>query len=128
MKTLKALVTGIVLLSAGAADGRTADDERRFLEDAPRLQRPETPNEARARISRQFSQADGSHILLTRYLQKRLRAPESYVHIKTDYRQAGTRLHVATTYRAKNGKGEYCTERVEADITLEGALLQVRNV
>lgn len=51
--------------------------------------------------------------------------PESYMHIKTYYERQGERLHVETIYRAKNTKGMYCTQRMTAAVSLDGALFGV---
>ena len=114
-----------VLLLVSSTEGKGLDDERRTQDEALQLQRPENAYGEQSRFAGQFNRMDGSHIVLTQYLLKRLRMPESYVHIKTYYERQGERLHVETIYRAKNAKGMYCTQRMTAAVSLDGALFGV---
>ncbi|UFS62727.1 hypothetical protein LOH54_01030 [Sulfurimonas sp. HSL-3221] len=123
---VKSALVGFMLLTGTMADGRSLEDTRRNSDDVPKLQSAERSQEVQARIEGQFSRRDGAHIALTRYLRKRLRFPESFVHIKTYYRREGERLHVEMVYRAKNAQGNFCTERMRAVVSPEGALFGVR--
>ncbi|WP_345972826.1 hypothetical protein [Sulfurimonas diazotrophicus] len=123
---VKSALVGFMLLTGAMADGRSLEDSRRNSDDVPKLQSAERSQDVQARIEGQFSQRDAAHTALTRYLQKRLRFPESFVHIKTYYHREGGRLHVEMVYRAKNAQGRFCTERMRAEVSPEGALFGVR--
>ncbi|WP_345988843.1 hypothetical protein WCX18_01115 [Sulfurimonas sp. HSL1-2] len=122
---VKHALTVLLLVSTGSVDGKGLEDERRLPDEMLQLQRPESAYGEQSRFAEQFNTTDGSHIVLTQYLLKRLRMPESYVHVRTNYERKGERLHVQTVYRAKNAKGMYCTQRITAVASLDGALFGV---
>ena len=85
-------------------------------------------------IERQFSQWDGSHRNLYRYLKENLKDPDSLEHIETGYKRNFGKdgklntITVTTKYRAKNSFGGYVVEYISADYDLEGNLVKIRSV
>jgi len=86
------------------------------------------PESKRANALRHFSPRDGSHRQLSRFVQNRLRVPESYEHIATHSCCEGGHLHVLTTFKAMDRRGDYRTEHMVASIAADGAILSVTRI
>ena len=77
-------------------------------------------------ISRQFSEWDGSHINLTKYIKENANDPDSYQHIKTTYRKIGSdSLLVIAKFNVKNAFGGRVSYIVKAKVGLDGEILEI---
>ena len=77
------------------------------------------------RIHDQFSNWDGSHMNLARFIKNNMHDPDSYEHAKTVYSDKGDYLIVKTTYRGKNGFGGVVLNYVTAKVSLDGQVLAI---
>jgi hypothetical protein len=79
-------------------------------------------------IDKQFSPYDGSHRKLEEYVQERMKDPESYEHVKSEYKAREDYLEVLLTYRGKNSYNATTTEQVRAKCDLNtGDVLEIIN-
>jgi hypothetical protein len=67
----------------------------------------------------------GQHRTLEQYVERNLKDPDSYEHIKTVYDDRGDHLYVLMRYRAKNSFGGYAIGQHAAKVSLDGKLLAV---
>jgi len=86
------------------------------------------PGSGTAPLPWQFSLRDGSHFMLTRYIRKRLRMPESYEHVGTCSCAEGWKLRILTTFKAKSYRGDASLIRLLAEMAPDGAILSVRSL
>jgi beta-galactosidase beta subunit len=79
-------------------------------------------------IDKQFSPYDGSHRRLEEYVQERMKDPDSYEHVKSEYKAHEDYLEVLLTYRGKNSYNATTTEQVRAKCDLNtGEVLEIIN-
>lgn len=84
-------------------------------------------NQARRQelIRKQFSSWDGSHYNLTELIKKSMNDPDSYEHVKTVYRDLGSKIIVTTTFRGNNAFGAKILNTVVAEVDEHGNVLNV---
>src|SRR5574343_1183699 len=76
-------------------------------------------------ISAQFSQWDGAHHGLERFIKENMNDPDSYDHVRTVYWDKGDYLIVKTTFRGNNAFGGKVLNSVKAEVSLDGKVLRV---
>lgn len=76
-------------------------------------------------IEGQFSGWNGEHRSLSRHIEKNLKNPDSYEHVKTLYVDKGDHLLLETTYRGTNSFGAIVTNKAYAKVGLDGAGLTI---
>lgn len=77
-------------------------------------------------IEKQFSKWDGSHIKLEEYLVSKLKNPDSYEHVKSEYAERKTYLEVKLTYRGTNSYNAIVTSSISAKCDLKtGQVLEI---
>lgn len=81
--------------------------------------------ERQKKIEEQFSDWNGSHRNLERYIKENMLDPKSYYHIKTDYWDKGTYIIVKTTFRGKNAFGGLEINSTKAKVDDNGNLIQI---
>lgn len=79
------------------------------------------------KLKLQFSEWDGSHKALERYIIQIMNDPDSYEHVKTVYWDKISYLIVSTTFRGKNAFGGKVLNAIKAKITLDGQILKIIN-
>ncbi len=77
------------------------------------------------KIKSQFSEWDGSHRNLKRYLKKNLHDASSFEHVKTTYSDKKNYLLVRMKYRANNKLGAKILKTITAKVSLDGEVLEV---
>jgi RNA polymerase subunit RPABC4/transcription elongation factor Spt4 len=78
-----------------------------------------------ALIKEQFSDWDGRHLKLTRLIKSRVKDPDSFKHIETQYWRYDDKIRVKMSYRAKNSFGGYVVGSAMADYTHGGNLIEL---
>ena len=79
-----------------------------------------------AQIDSQFSDWDGSHENLTRYIKKEMNDPKSFEHVSTKYIDDKEYVTVYETFRGKNAFGALIKNTVVAKVSAEdGKILEV---
>ena len=86
--------------------------------------KPKTRTET---IESQFSEWDGSHKRLEKYVKSQMNDPESYAHIKTIYWDKDSFLIVKTTYRGSNVFGGIVLGTTKAKINLDGSIIEIQD-
>lgn len=89
-------------------------------------ERDASQNNRRSQIERQFSAWDGSHRPLVRRVKESMKNPDSFEHVKTTYTEQGDMLLVLMTYRGKNSFNAVVTQRVYAEVTLDGTIMTLK--
>lgn len=85
-----------------------------------------TPQEARkARIEKQFSPSDGSHINLTKLIKESMNDPESYENVNTNYIDEDSIIVVSQSYTGKNAFGGRVKGYVRAKVDTLGNVLSI---
>lgn len=74
-------------------------------------------------IESQFSGWDGEHRRLSKHIEKNLKNPDSYEHVKTLYVDKGDHLLLETTYRGTNSFGAIVTNKAYAKSSIDGSQL-----
>jgi len=90
-------------------------------------ERQKLADEREKTIKRQFSALDGSHKKLENFIKQTMKDPNSYEHVKTEYRDMDTYLLVKTTFRGRNSFGGVVINSVEAVIDIDGNVLKTTN-
>lgn len=80
-----------------------------------------------AKIRNQFSAWSGSHINVVRQVKANMKNPDSFEHVKTTYTEQGDMVLVLMTYRGKNSFNAVVTERVYAEVSLDGTILLLKD-
>lgn len=130
-RNFKTLFTTLGLMYASHFNAKPLDAEakRHFVTyDRSALYQRNMSDERKAKIDRQFSRINGSHLVLTSFIKRRLRVPSSYEHFITRYSDHFSHLQIIMTFKAENWSGECFVETVLADVSLEGALLRWHRV
>jgi len=76
-------------------------------------------------IEAQFSQWDGSHIILTKAIKEAMNDPKSYEHVETVYWEMNDHLIVQMKYRGNNAFGGKVLAMVKAKVGLDGQILEI---
>ena len=76
-------------------------------------------------VKQQFSEWDGSHKNLEKFVKSNLKDPKSYEHVSTKYVMSDNYLTVVMTYRAKNSFGAVVTEQINAEVGKDGSIIKV---
>ena len=76
-------------------------------------------------IDKQFSEYDGSHVNLTKYILDNINDPDSYDHVATNYWDMTNYLVVQTKYRAKNLMEVIVLNRIKAKVDLKGNIIEI---
>lgn len=105
--------------------GVTPNAEQRSVMSALN-ERDASQKNRRAQIERQFSAWDGSHRPLVRRVKESMKNPDSFEHVKTTYTEQDDMILVLMTYRGKNSFNAVVTERVYAEVTLDGAIISLK--
>lgn len=76
------------------------------------------------KIESQFSAWDGSHRTFERMIKNAMNDPDSYDHVKTQYKDLDSKIRVYATFRGKNGFGGMVVNTKVADFDLDGNFLR----
>ena len=79
----------------------------------------------KALIEKQFSNWDGSHLALTKYIKKNMHDPKSYKHVETRYRDDGDFVTVQAKFRGTNAFGGVVMNTVVAKCSIDGQVLEI---
>jgi hypothetical protein len=80
-------------------------------------------------IGSQFSNYDGSHIILSEYIKNNLNDPDSYFHVETSYNIKDDYIGIKTIFRAKNAYNATITKTVLAKSKKDtGQLIEVSGI
>ena len=103
----------------------TYQSQSRESPAAPKEQ-PSIQDKHQSKIESQFSAWNGSHKALVRLVKDGMNDPKSFEHVKTTYTEQADIILVLMTYRGKNGFNAVVTERIYAEITLDGKVISVK--
>lgn len=76
-------------------------------------------------LKSQFSEWDGSHRALEKYIKESMNDPDSYEHVSTKYWIVDDHLVVLTKFRGKNSFGAIVTNSIKAKISLDGREVEI---
>lgn len=76
-------------------------------------------------IEKQFSEYDGSHRGLEKYVKDNMNDPDSYDHIETRFLDKGDFILVVTKFRGANAFGGKVINTVSAKVDLEGNVFKI---
>ena len=76
-------------------------------------------------IEKQFSDWDGSHDALTKFIKKNMNDPKSYKHVETRYRDDGDFVTVQAKFRGTNAFGGLVMNKVVARCSISGQVLEI---
>lgn len=79
-------------------------------------------------IYKQFSNWDGSHRNLKRYVKSNMNDPKSFEHIETTYTDKGTYLYVYMKFRGSNAFGATVLNTIRAKVDLQGNILSTKQL
>lgn len=79
-------------------------------------------------IYKQFSNLDGSHRNLKRYVKNNMNDPKSFEHIETKYADKGTYLYVYMKFRGSNAFGATVLNTIRAKVDLQGNILSTKQL
>ena len=79
----------------------------------------------KALIEKQFSDWDGSHRALTKYIKKNMHDPKTYKHVETRYRDDGDFVTVQAKFRGTNAFGGLVMNTVVAKCSIGGQVLEI---
>jgi len=82
-------------------------------------------NAGKTAIERQFSNWDGSHPAVVSAVKSAMHNPNSFDHVKTQFRETDSQLVVYMTYRGTNAFGAVVTNQVIARLTKSGQLVSI---
>ncbi len=82
--------------------------------------------ERRNKIMRQFSQWDGSHSKVEKYVKSSMNNPNSFDHVRTTYSDKGSYILVNMTFRGKNAFGAKVISSVTAKVDEDGNILSIQ--
>lgn len=77
------------------------------------------------RVAAGFSNWDGSHTALTKWIKESMNDPSSYEHIKTTYIDNGKTLQITAQYRGKNAYGALIKAHTQAIADYDGKLIEI---
>ena len=75
-------------------------------------------------VSKQFY-ADGSHPTLTNFVERNLKNPDSFEHVKTTHYDEGDLIFVTMTYRGTNSFNAIITNSITARVDLYGKVVEI---
>jgi hypothetical protein len=79
-------------------------------------------------IEKQFSNYDGSHINLEKYILNNMNNPKSYEHVDTGYKLFDDYLLVITRFRGTNAYGGVVIQEIKAKCSLyDGTVIEILN-
>lgn len=99
-----------------------------FLPDSLQLSENNKLRLHREKIASQFSNWNGSHRNLVKYIKQNLHDPSSFKHQETIHEDKGDYVLIEMSYRAKNKLGAMVLETVVAKADLEGNILSVNQI